>query len=237
MSFVQQLGRNVVRAQQWHEFEWQQYQAETEWLLQLWVAEIKEKFMKECMAASHRRELCCTMFVRYPDRLTVRGVCKDFLLQQLWGILAELGFHKWQNGHVAHIEKDPQNPVLSTYAKMTAAWTADHATSPSTEPTPAVSSGTSSLSGASRGPGALRTRGLRALPPWEASPCPVPAVGSSRWGGAQLGKQGFRVRKVEKSKSRKVEKSKSSGSEGFWGRKVGKNEKSKSQKVEKLKTF
>ena len=142
MSFVQQLGRNVVRAQQQYDMERQQYEAETQRLLQLWVAEIKEKFMAECVEASHKRHLSCTMVVGHPDHLAARGAGGD-LLNQLWGILAELGF---QDGNVAPFAKRlALRPDSSYCALLTGKWTAEDATSTRTtspQQSPAARGGT-----------------------------------------------------------------------------------------------
>jgi hypothetical protein len=139
MSFAQQLGRNVVQAQQRYEIERQQYEVETQRLLQIWAAEIKEKFMAECEAASHRRELRCTMYVEYPRNLGSRD-CVDpgRLQQQLQGILAELGF---QDGTVAPFGHNTQWRTF-TGAEMTAKWTVDNATSTTPGPIPTASGGT-----------------------------------------------------------------------------------------------
>ena len=140
MSFVQQLGRNVVRAQQRHEIEWQQYEAETQRLLQLWVAEIKERFMAECIEASHKRHLSCTMVVGHPDRLAARGASGDLLLNQLWGILVELGF---QDGSVAPFaERLVLRPDSSYCALLTGKWTSKDTTSTSPQQSPTHRGGT-----------------------------------------------------------------------------------------------
>ena len=141
MSFVQQLGRNVVRAQQRYDMEWQQYEAETQRLLQLWVAEIKEKFMAQCVEASHKRHLSCTMVVGHPDHLAAKGAGGD-LLNQLWGILVDLGF---QDGNVAPFAKRLALRPDSSYsycALLTGKWTAEDATSTSPQQSPAARGGT-----------------------------------------------------------------------------------------------
>ena len=91
MSFAQQLGRKSAHARQRYEIGKQLYQAETQRLLQLWVAEIKERFMAACEAEADKRKLSCTLCVGRPDHLTSRGVDGDLLQQQLQGLLAELG--------------------------------------------------------------------------------------------------------------------------------------------------
>ena len=142
MSFAQQLGRNVVRAQQRYEIERQQYEAETQRLLQIWAAEIKEKFMAECEAASHRRELRCTMPVECPCDLGSRDyVDSGRLQQQLQGILAELGF---QDGTVTPFCDDRLGFLRKDFlhAEMTATWTVDNATSTTPGPIPTASGGT-----------------------------------------------------------------------------------------------
>jgi len=138
MSFAQQLGRNVVQAQQRYEIERQQYEVETQRLLQIWAAEIKEKFMAECEAASHQRELRCTMLVDYPRNLGSRDyVDQSRLEQQLQGILAELGF---QDGTVTPFDRI--HMTYFTCAEMTAKWTVDNATSTTPGPIPTASGGT-----------------------------------------------------------------------------------------------
>eukprot|EP00435_Cladocopium_sp_Y103_P016322 s588_g4.t1 len=129
--------RNTVQAQQRIEIERQQYEAETQRLLQLWVAEIKEKFMAECVQASHKGQLSCTMWVEQPQHLPSRGVTNDLLQQQLQGLLAELGF---QDGTVSAFNCY----ALNCYdrAQMIAKWSADDATSTSLQPIPTVSGGT-----------------------------------------------------------------------------------------------
>ena len=52
-------------------------------MVQAWAAEVKEKFMAECEAASHRRELSFTMLVVQPDHLTRRRVDHHLLMAQL----------------------------------------------------------------------------------------------------------------------------------------------------------
>jgi hypothetical protein len=76
MLFRQQLARNVANAEQ-------AYNAETQQMVQAWAAEVKEKFMAECEAASHRRELSFTMLVVQPDHLTRRRVDHHLLMAQL----------------------------------------------------------------------------------------------------------------------------------------------------------
>ena len=135
MSFVQQLGRNVLRAQQRYDMEWQQYEAETQRLLQLWVAEIREKFMAQCVEASHKRHRSCTMVVGHPDHLGARGAGRELLLNQLWGILVELGF---QDGSIAPFaERLAFGPNSSCCALLTGKWTAEDATSTSPQQSPA----------------------------------------------------------------------------------------------------
>ena len=85
MSFPQQLARKTVTLQQ-------AYDAETQRLLQVWVTEIKEKFIQKCQAAADQRQFSCRMDVNRPDHLSSRDVREDLLQQHLQGILAELGF-------------------------------------------------------------------------------------------------------------------------------------------------
>eukprot|EP00435_Cladocopium_sp_Y103_P065724 s266_g27.t1 len=122
MLFRQQLARNVANAEQ-------AYHAETQQMVQAWAAEIKEKFMAECEAASHRRELSFTMLVVQPDHLARRSVGNDLLMAQLRGILAELGF---EDGAVTGFQKedilqaDEFGKLKDLHrAKMTGTWAAD----------------------------------------------------------------------------------------------------------------
>lgn len=145
MSFAQQLGRNVVQAQQRYEIERQQYEAETQRLLQLWVAKIKEKFMAQCEAASHRQELRCTMQVDYPRDLGNRdSVDRSRLQQQLQEVLVELGF---QDGNVSafgrrQVPCPPSGYKRVCQATMSANWAADDSTSTGQERSPKASGGT-----------------------------------------------------------------------------------------------
>eukprot|EP00435_Cladocopium_sp_Y103_P009152 s5573_g2.t1 len=110
----------------------QQYEEETQRLLQPWVAQLKEKFMRKCEAAADNRQLSCTMDVERPKHLQSRGVTDDLLQQQLQGVLAELGFQDGVTGSLYD----------SKCAHLTAKWTAAKATSTIPEPNPAATGGT-----------------------------------------------------------------------------------------------
>ena len=131
MSFRQQVAKKFVDART-------AYDTETQRLQQLWVAEIKEKLMKQCEAAADQRQLSCTMLVDHPNHIISSGVPPDSLQQQLQGLLAELGF---QDGSVKPFEgwKDGYFYVAHT---LTAKWAAEDATSTSPERSPKAASGT-----------------------------------------------------------------------------------------------
>ena len=119
MSFPQQLARKTVTLQQ-------AYDAETQRLLQVWVTEIKEKFIQKCQAAADQRQFSCRMDVNRPDHLSSRDVREDLLQQHLQGILAELGF---RHGAVSPFFWK-QVPRRRGYAwvrctRLTANWDAD----------------------------------------------------------------------------------------------------------------
>ena len=127
MSFRQQIARKTVNLQQ-------AYDAETQRLLQLWVTEIKEEFIRHCEAEEDRRQFSCQMSVCRPEQLQSRGVRYDLLQQQLHGVLAELGFHDGAVRDFCHNH--------GTQACMIAQWSADDATSTAPEPMPTASGGT-----------------------------------------------------------------------------------------------
>ena len=127
MSFRQQIARKTVNLRQ-------AYDAETQRLLQPWVTEIKEEFIRHCEAAADRRQFSCQMSVCRPEHLRSRGVGDELLQQQLQGVLAELGFHDGAVSDFRHTK--------GTQACMIAQWSADDATSTSPEPIPTASGGT-----------------------------------------------------------------------------------------------
>ena len=132
MSFRQQIARKTVNVKQ-------AYDAETERLLQPWVAEVKERFIQECENASQRLQFSASLYVDSPQHLTSRGVRYDLLQQQLQGILAELGFH---DGAVGDFGTRNHFGRIRSQSFMTATWTADDAASTSPERSPKASGGT-----------------------------------------------------------------------------------------------